>query len=199
VKGIFSAASKDDRDGGASFLHALAELWVRGVKVNVAAVTTAAPIASVPPIVMPRKVYWPVKSESAGKLAVQRSTREVSTAAALVEEVVESTTQSGVADIVISAVATASAYPKSALKPEMRLGEDLGFDSMMVADLAEELTKVIEGVQGIPQEILINSPTIADLIAFAENPAAYAGAGDVDDNAPLLRFAPTSGLRNPGG
>ncbi|MFT6400380.1 MAG: 7-keto-8-aminopelargonate synthetase-like enzyme/NADP-dependent 3-hydroxy acid dehydrogenase YdfG [Bradymonadia bacterium] len=191
VKGIFSAASKDDRDGGASFLHALAELWVRGVKVNVAAVTTAAPIASVPPIVMPRKVYWPVKSESAGKLAVQRSTREVSTAAALVEEVVESTTQSGVADIVISAVATASAYPKSALKPEMRLGEDLGFDSMMVADLAEELTKVIEGVQGIPQEILINSPTIADLIAFAENPAAYAGAGDVDDNAPLLRFAPT--------
>lgn len=191
VKGIFSAASKDDNDGGASFLHALGELWVRGVDIDVAAVTSEAPIASVPPIVMPRKVYWPVKAESAGKLSVQRSTREVTTAVEVAEAVVESNVLSGVAEIVISAVATASAYPKGALKPELRLGEDLGFDSMMVADLAEELTKSIDGVQGIPQEILINSPTIADLIAFAENPAAYAGVGDVNDNAPLFRFVPT--------
>ena len=190
-RGIFSAASKDDADGGASFLQCLAELWVRGVEVDAAAVISDALVASVPPSVMPRKVYWPVKAESAGTLSVQRSTREVSPVQdAAPEAAAQPSGPSGVAGIVIAAVATASAYPQGALKPEMRLGEDLGFDSMMVADLAEELTKQIEGVQGIPQAILIQSPTIADLIAYAENPAAFLGDEGEDDDAPLARFEP---------
>ena len=190
-KGIFSAASKDDNDGGSSFLQCLAELWVRGVEVDVKAVISDAAVASVPPTVMPRKVYWPVKSESAGALSVQHSTREVSVVQdAAVRAGGPAPRPSGVAGIVIAAVATASAYPQGALKPEMRLGEDLGFDSMMVADLAEELTKQIEGVQGIPQAILIKSPTIADLIAYAENPSAFLGDEGADDDAPLARFEP---------
>ena len=190
-RGIFSAASKDDSDGGASFLQCLGELWVRGVPIDATRVTSDATLASVPPTVMDRKDYWPIKAESAGSIRVQESTRAATAEADAVSQTPDATpAEAGIAGIVIAAVATASAYPKGALKPEMRLAEDLGFDSMMVADLAEELTKQIEGVQGIPQAILVNSPTIADLIAYAENPAAYAGEEDIDDDAPLSRFEP---------
>ena len=190
-RGILSAASKDDADGGASFLQCLGELWVRGVPVDAAKVTSIAPVASVPPTVMEREDYWPIKVESTGSIRVQASTRPAPIEAETVAETsAPLPADTGVASIVIAAVASASAYPQGALKPEMRLGEDLGFDSMMVADLAEELTKQIEGVRGIPQAILVNSPTIADLIAYAENPAAYAGDEDIDDDAPLARFEP---------
>ena len=41
--------------------------------------------------------------------------------------------------IVLAAVARASAYPLEALDPSMELMDQLGFDSMMLADLTERL------------------------------------------------------------
>ncbi len=198
-RGILSAASKEDGDGGASFLASLAELWVRGVDLDLSSVTAPSSLASVPPLVLPREEYWGVKRDGAIKLKLVGPTKSAGAAPAAMDVVAVAQEQApaattgpiDVSDLVVAAVARASAYPLAALKPEMRLVDDLGFDSMMVSDLAEELTKSIEGVQGIPQELLINSPTIQDLIDFARDPGVSAGADAGDDDAELYRYAPT--------
>ncbi|MFT7578580.1 MAG: acyl transferase domain-containing protein/7-keto-8-aminopelargonate synthetase-like enzyme [Myxococcota bacterium] len=185
-----SLASKDDEDGGASLLLTLGQLWTLGVDLDLDGVTAAAPVASVPPVVLPREDYWVVKDAPTTKMqlvAGSSAPRVAAKTASVVAAAAPST--SGVADIVIGAVARASAYPVEALRPGMKLGDDLGFDSMMVADLAEDLGKAIAGFQGIPQEILINSPTIQDIIDFAENPTvAGDGTSEADDEAPLSRW-----------
>lgn len=191
--GVLSVANKDDDDGGASLLEGLGQLWVRGVAVDVEAITAEAALASVPPVVLAREEYWIIKDAPAGRVELKLATRAAGAGGATAAREVAvapdepAAATSGVAELVMTAVARASAYPREALRPEMRLGDDLGFDSMMVADLAEELGKVIAGFSGIPQEILINSPTIADIIAYAEDPSAYASE-TVDDDAPLGRF-----------
>jgi acyl transferase domain-containing protein/7-keto-8-aminopelargonate synthetase-like enzyme/NAD(P)-dependent dehydrogenase (short-subunit alcohol dehydrogenase family) len=195
--GILSLASSEDRDGGASLLEGLAQLYVRGVDVDVSAFTGAAAVASVPPTVLPREDYWIIR-DTAQRPTLTAGSRDVAgqaqtpsaSAAPPAPAGSETPAESGQsrADRVLAAVARASSYPLHALRPEMKLGDDLGFDSMMVADLAEELSKVIPGVQGIPREILINSPTIQDIIDFAEAPTAMVAAAD--DDAPLRRFTP---------
>ncbi|MGM0578617.1 MAG: aminotransferase class I/II-fold pyridoxal phosphate-dependent enzyme [Myxococcota bacterium] len=198
-EGILSLASKEDRDGGASLLKSLADLWTRGVDVDVSMVTAGAPVASVPPTVFSRRDYWPVKDRgrrmklagpSAHLEAREEAREEAPKEAAVEAEAPASGSSGGVADVVLDAVARTSAYPREALRAEMTLGDDLGFDSMMVADLAEELSRSIPGLPGIPQELLINRPTIADLIAFADDPEAEPSEA-VDDDAPLSRFAPS--------
>ncbi|TNF25187.1 MAG: aminotransferase class I/II-fold pyridoxal phosphate-dependent enzyme [Deltaproteobacteria bacterium] len=213
---VLTIAGKEDADGGASVLDGLGQLWVRGVEMDLDAITAPAALASVPPLVLPREVYWVVKEGQgrAGKLdiAVPSGKAAAAKTATVEEPAAEAAPQAptggGTAEIVMNAVARASAYPREALRPDMKLGDDLGFDSMMVADLAEELSKAIAGFTGIPQEILINSPTIADIIAFADDPSRWAGADAGDDDAPLGRFGlrwvetplPTLGERElPGG
>jgi len=215
---ILTLAGKEDADGGASVLDGLGQLWVRGVELDLSPITAPAALASVPPLVLPREVYWIVKENQgrAGKLTISAPSAEALAAkqatvdGASDEEAAEAAPAGGseISEIVMTAVARASAYPREALRPTMRLGDDLGFDSMMVADLAEELGKAIAGFTGIPQEILINSPTIADIIAFAEDPSRWAGADAGDDDEPLGRFGlrwvetplPTTGARElPGG
>ncbi|MEZ4264925.1 MAG: aminotransferase class I/II-fold pyridoxal phosphate-dependent enzyme [Myxococcota bacterium] len=190
--GILSLASSEDHDGGASLLEGLAQLYVRGVPVDVSAFTAQAPVASAPPTVLPREEYWIIR-DTAQRPTLTAGSRDAAAPATAVatpsadQEIPAASGQSR-ADRVLAAVAKASSYPLHALRPEMKLGDDLGFDSMMVADLAEELTKVIPGVQGIPREILINSPTIQDIIDFAESPTAAVAAAD--DDAPLRRYTP---------
>jgi acyl transferase domain-containing protein/7-keto-8-aminopelargonate synthetase-like enzyme/NADP-dependent 3-hydroxy acid dehydrogenase YdfG len=193
-RGILSLASSDDNDGGASLLEGLAQLYVRGVDVDPTGFAAPAAPASVPPTVLPREVYWLIRDTAqrptltAGSQAV--SPPATASAAPLASGPAPAPSDAGPsrAERVLAAVSRASAYPLESLRPEMKLGDDLGFDSMMVADLAEELTKVIPGVQGIPREILINSPTIQDIIDFAESPTAVVPAAD--DDAPLSRYAP---------
>ena len=199
-----SLAGKEDDDGGASLLEGLGQLFVHGVEVDPTSITGLGPLASVPPVVLPRERYWivgdhpvdpvhlvtkgggKVKADAqAPKPAVKAESREQKP-----EVKVETKESDPLHDIVYAAVAKASAYPRAALKGAMKLGDDLGFDSMMVADLAEELRKNIPGFVGIPQELLINAPTIDDILAFAKSPAATAQKASVDDNAPLSAFSP---------
>ncbi len=196
-----SLASKDDGDGGASLLEGLGQLFVLGVDVDVLPITGASPIASVPPSILPREVYWIVgdrpvdaitlRTKSGTAKPSERAAEAPQAVVAKATEVVAAVDHDALADIVFAAVAKASAYPRAALKPTMKLGDDLGFDSMMVADLAEELRKQIEGFSGIPQEVLISGPTIADIVAFVKSPAATRAVVASDDNAPLARFRPT--------
>ncbi len=204
-----SLAGKDDDDGGASLLEGLGQLFVHGVEVDPLAITGESVLASVPPVILPRERYWvigerpvdPVQliAKGGGKVKNEPSAAGVHTAPKPVEQKVEAETRKPdatdatdkISDIVYAAVAKASAYPRAALRATMKLGDDLGFDSMMVADLAEELRKNIPGFTGIPQELLINAPTIDDIATFAKSPAATAAVAAIDDDAPLAAFAPT--------
>ena len=191
---VLTLAGKDDDDGGRSLLLGLGELFVRGVPVDASAVTSQAVIGAVPPERLAREEYWVIKDKAQGKLELvaaapdARADRAELRVASPAAESSTTGAAEGTSAIVMGAVARASAYPVDALRPEMTLTDDLGFDSMMMADLAEELRKAIPGLPGIPQELLINRPTIAALIAFCDDPGSIAPT--VDDDAPLQRFAP---------
>jgi len=209
-----SLASKEDGDSGASLLEGLGQLFTLGVDIDVLPITAPAEIASVPPLILPREVYWvvgdsPVDAVSlrtkhgvakpavspaaadAGKPGA-RAAAEPAKATVVTANLDITSNSDTISDAVFAAVAKASAYPRAALRPTMKLGDDLGFDSMMIADLAEELRKQIPGFVGIPQEVLISGPTIADIVAFAKSPAATAASVVAsDDNAPLKAYAPT--------
>lgn len=195
---ILSLASKDDADAGRSLLLGLGELYVRGVDVDAAALAAPGPVADLPPEILPREVYWVVKDSAQAKLKLEAvatpTAPEVDavplTVAGEEAAAADEPGASGVEALVIAAVARASAYPANALRADMTLADDLGFDSMMMADLVEELRKAIPGLPGIPQELLINGPTIADLVAFCEDPSSAEGA-EADDDAPLSRYAPS--------
>ncbi|MCA9517357.1 MAG: acyltransferase domain-containing protein, partial [Myxococcales bacterium] len=197
---VLPLAGNADDDGGASLLAGLAQLWVRGVALDLEAVTGPAQVVSVPPTVLPREPYWPIteaptlkveltagKAPAAGEAASDKAPAPVD-AKADKAPAKAAVVQDDVYNAVMAAVARASAYPRDALRAEMRLRDDLGFDSMMVADLVEDLTKSIPGFAGIPQEVLANQPSILDIIDYARNPTMGGAGGGGNDDAPLKRF-----------
>ena len=90
---------------------------------------------------------------------------------------------------VLAVISKVSAYPLSALGPSMSLVDDLGFDSLMVGDMATGLADAFPGLGGIPQELLINRPSVQDIIDFV----ATGGSGplDIDDDADLRAWQPS--------
>jgi len=194
-KGILSLASTDDADGGRSLLETLGRLWIAGVPVDVRAVVQPGLTASIPPAVYERQAYWAVKAEAqlplnmkgytprerkAPEPVVSTQPAEVAAAKPDVDEVTEK---------VIAVVAKVSAYPRNALKTSMTLIDDLGFDSLMVNDLASGLADAFPGMGGIPQELFINRPTVHDLIDFART-SGTAGPTAIRDDEPLQSYAP---------
>lgn len=214
-----SLAGKEDNDHGASLLEGLGQLFTAGVDLDPTSLIAPAPLASVPPTVLARERYWIVADQPVDAIALKTPGGLVKPGAGSHAKVPapsvgltvdgrgagESAEKSSgqpasapaaresdpLSDIVFAAVAKASAYPRAALRPTMKLGDDLGFDSMMVADLAEELRKQIPGFSGIPQELLINAPTIADIVAYVQSPGATTATVAVDDDRPLEGYAPT--------
>ncbi|TNE85927.1 MAG: aminotransferase class I/II-fold pyridoxal phosphate-dependent enzyme [Deltaproteobacteria bacterium] len=198
-KGIVSLAGMNDHDGGASLLEALARLYIAGVNVDVRPITAQAPLASVPPVVLPREEYWAIKDEPQLALNLQglnaepreRKERPVTAKNVEAPAVEEPVAADGdpIEEKVLGIVAKVSAYPRAALRVDMALVDDLGFDSLMVGDLATGLAEAFPGIGGIPQEMLINRPTVQDLVDFARG-QGQGGNVDVDDDAPLTAYAP---------
>ena len=204
-------ASRDDTDRGASLLEGLGQLFVHGVDIDVEAITAPATIASLPPTVLPREYYWIVgdrRVEALLDFGGKFGATAARPGAAAAAPAIAAKTDAGngapkveagppvdpLVEIVYAAVAKASAYPRAALRPKMKLSDDLGFDSMMVADFVEELRKQIPGFSGIPQDILVNQPTIQNIVDFVLSPEATAtqdGSSEADDNLPLRTFKPT--------
>lgn len=198
---VINLASNDDRDGGASLLSGLGALWTLGVDIDTSEFIAKAPLASVPPLVLPKEPYWAVKDKPSRHTTIDVKAMERRAADAALEAkadedteahtpAVEDTGADPIDHAVRVAVAKASAYPIDALEPTMRLMEDLGFDSMMTTDLIEELTQTIPGLGGIPQEFFIKSPTIADLVEYARSPDSDTVDADVD-HTPLSGFSLT--------
>jgi 8-amino-7-oxononanoate synthase len=194
-RGVLSLASTDDHDQGVSFLKTLARLWVEGVDIDSSVIAAPAPLASVPPVVLPRQVYWAVKDEPQLGLNLEGVSQRTAPAAPAPHKAAPTPAPQAdqgprdVATEVIRVVAKVSAYPAGALKPGMALVEDLGFDSLMVGDLATGLADAFPGLGGIPQELLINRPTVQDLIDYVST-AGRDAEEEADDDAPLAAWRP---------
>jgi 8-amino-7-oxononanoate synthase len=194
--GVFTLASLDDHDRGASLLDTLGALWVAGVDLDVRALSDAPTLASMPPSQLARETYWCIKDEPQRPLKLAGASareRTAPTPAPAPEPtpapINDAPTDDEATAGVLAVVAKVSAYPPAALRPAMRLVDDLGFDSLMVGDLSAGLAERFPELGGIPQELLINGPTIADLIAYVRTGGA--GPVETDDNEPLTRYRPT--------
>ena len=194
-RGILTLAGKQDDDGGRTVLETLAQLWTLGVDIDVTAITAAEPLPSLPPSVLPREDYWLIKDEvqlpievdgfvPKPRPAAPKPQAEQVNAPAVEEKASEDTVQ----DKVIGIIAKVSAYPRSSLRLEMTLVDDLGFDSLMVGDLATGLSEAFPSIDGIPQELLINRPTVSDMVEFART-AGQGPAVSYDDDAALTAYA----------
>ena len=98
---------------------------------------------------------------------------------------------------VLEAVAQISAFPPSAIRPEQTLVDDLGFDSLMLADLDAALGKAWPALGGLPRELFRRETRVTDLLAhvtaaLARGASAVAPAPARPEAAsPLLRHLPT--------
>ncbi len=186
AKAVLSLSGMSDDDGGRSVLEALAWLWCHGADLDRAALAAPHPVASVPAAELPRERYWPVKSKAQRKLHVAvADTAPHDEQAPAAEAPAAESSDDEVFDKVAAVVSKVSSYPLRALKPSQTLVDDLGFDSLMVADLATGLAEAFPGMGGLPQELMINRPTVQDLVDHVR----HAGDGPtVDDDAPLLAY-----------
>jgi acyl carrier protein len=99
---------------------------------------------------------------------------------------------------VLRVVAKVSAFPLDALRVEQRLLDDLGFDSLMLAELSTKLGEAVPGFTGIPRSLFATSPTVADLVRHVEGAEATGVALTVPDRElalyrPFPRPAPLTG------
>lgn len=194
-RAVLPLASMEDDDGGRSLLDTLAQLFTRGVDVDATSVTGQATVASLPAAVLPREPYWPIKDRKQRTLKIRGQAppprQETATEPTPPVEPppqqaeVPSSSADPIVDKVLGVVARVSAYPLDSLGPDLALVQDLGFDSLMVGDLATGLAEAFPGMAGIPQELLIGRPTVADIIDHVKG----AGRSEVsaDDDATPLR------------
>ncbi len=192
-RGVLTLASLEDDDGGFSLLDTLAFLWTSGVDLEVDSICGAKAPATVPPSVLPRESYWAISHKPTRRLKLEGASaarhRALPEAPEAAPEPIAASDADPVLEGVLAVVSKVSAYPRRALKTSMKLVEDLGFDSLMVGDLATKLAEAFPAIGGIPQELLLNGPTVQDLVDLVNNGGAV--ADEVDDDAPLLRWRPT--------
>ncbi len=201
VRSIVSLSNLDDADGGKAVLEALGRLWCEGVDLDTRPITGQAPIVSLPPQELPREAYWPIKDDVLRQLQLDKAVgaaravrdegaAEVPAGApAAAEAPPEAEAPDDVYEKVADVVARVSSYPRQSLRAEQSLVDDLGFDSLMVADLATGLAESFPGLGGLPQELLLNRPSV-QAIAEHVRTAGTGGPQAVDDDEPLESYAP---------
>ena len=188
--GILTLASMDDQDQGSSLLKTLAKLWVRGVNVDLKKTVYQAEIASVPPSILPREDYWCVKGQAQMKLRLEAGTgRPIEVAEVAEEAPAPINVEDPVLDRLLDVVSKVSAYPKNSLQTGMSLTNDLGFDSLMVGDLATGIAEAFPGLGGIPQELFINNPSVQDLADYINTGGDGSQVSEAADNDPLNSYA----------
>ena len=195
AQAVLSLSGLDDADQGRAVLEAIAWLWVRGVDLDTRPITAPAAVSSLPPQELPRERYWPVKERATRQLALDKAlgTAQAAPAPAVAAEPAPADTSApadeseATYERVADVVARVSSYPRAAVRPDLSLVDDLGFDSLMVGDLATGLAEAFPGLGGLPQELLLNRPTVQ---AIAEHVQQSRGGTtvQVDDNEPLRSY-----------
>jgi 8-amino-7-oxononanoate synthase len=199
AKAVLTLGSRDDNDGGRSILSTLGWLYVFGVPLDLHGLLGSGEVVTVPPTILPRQEYWAIGSKPARGLDVGQGVQpgiaarleaETVPTAQVVPNPEDAGSERTTLSEVIALVARVSSYPKAAIKPGSTLIDDLGFDSIMVGDLATAMTEAFAGVDGLPQELLINRPTVQDLVDHVDQSQGEGNAAQ-DDNAPLLDYTAT--------
>jgi 8-amino-7-oxononanoate synthase len=194
VRAVLTLGGRDDDDSGSQILRTLAWLFVHGAPVDPSALTADATPACLPPTPRARQVYWPIHHDKPTRRLDLGSKRVARTAppaeAAPAQPAVDAAPDHTTDTKVVQIIARVSSYPTAAIRPESVLVDDLGFDSLMVADLGTGLADAFPGLGGLPQELLINRPTVADIVGHVTATLMGPGAADTDDDAPLLPFVP---------
>ena len=88
-------------------------------------------------------------------------------------------------DRVLDIVAEVSAFPKGSLRTSQKLVDELGFDSLMVADLGTGLDKAYPALGGLPQTLFSTKTTVGDLAAHVVKALESGATADVATDAPL--------------
>ncbi|MDP2316993.1 MAG: aminotransferase class I/II-fold pyridoxal phosphate-dependent enzyme [Pseudomonadota bacterium] len=204
---ILSVASEGSSGGehdGLGLLRVLARLAADGHRVDLTAFGEG--LASLPPTPFTTQKYW-VISEGAGRASADfvyggsgvlgQGGEPPRNAPPEVADVVAST-DDDIQARVLRVVAKVSAFPLDALRVEQRLLDDLGFDSLMLAELSTKLGEAVPGFTGIPRSLFATSPTVADLVRHIEGAEGSTVALTEPDRdlalyRPVLRAAPLTG------
>jgi 8-amino-7-oxononanoate synthase len=80
----------------------------------------------------------------------------------------ESASRASIAPAVTLAIGRVTGHATSELRLEQRLASDLGFDSLMFAELGGELDSVFRDRGKVPEQFASDNPTIGEVIAFLE-------------------------------
>jgi len=94
---------------------------------------------------------------------------------------------------ILATVARISAFPEGTLKLEQSLTGELGFDSLMLVELDQDIGKAWPKLGGLPRELFTPKTTIGDIVAHvtkALESAPAAAAEAPKDAGPVRRFVP---------
>ncbi len=147
---------------------------------------TAAPSAPVPvPIELPKPSSVEVKVPNLSNLVAAKATPPPAPAPAPKSDEVRGR--------VFASVARISAFPQDTLKAEQSLTGELGFDSLMLVELDQDIGKAWPKLGGLPRELFTPKTTIGDIVAYVTQaldkaPAVESAAPAVQ--LPVQRFAP---------
>ncbi|MDP2308014.1 MAG: aminotransferase class I/II-fold pyridoxal phosphate-dependent enzyme [Pseudomonadota bacterium] len=194
---ILSVASDAETDG-LGLLRVLARLAADGHRIDLTGFGEG--LASLPPTPFSTQSYWVIQDTArASAEFVYGAKGAVETASAPVAaEVVDASPDDDLRARVLRVVSKVSAFPLDALRVEQRLLDDLGFDSLMLAELSTKLGEAVPGFTGIPRSLFATSPTVADLVRHIEGAEASTVALTEPDRElvlyrPVPRLAPLSG------
>ncbi len=166
-----------EKEASEALLSALGEMVVIGIPLNLSPLFANAHVASLPSPPFPTRPYWVIsKSHRAERTEILPPTIDVGTAAVSEPEEVESAfgapISPGVASgneieprqKVLDLIVQLTAFPMEGLKPELRFGADLGFDSLMWMDLYDALLAAVPETRDLPESLIRADTTVGDLM-----------------------------------
>ncbi|MFZ5479924.1 MAG: aminotransferase class I/II-fold pyridoxal phosphate-dependent enzyme [Myxococcota bacterium] len=198
---ILSVAG-DEADGGVGLLRVLAWCAAHGHRVDLPAFGIG--LATLPPTPLQTEEYWAVQNVEQKSLAFTVHAREATSPAPVATTETRVATEDDVRARVLKVIAKVSAFPVDSLRGEQRLLNDLGFDSLMAAELSTKLTEEVPGFGGIPRSLIASSPTVDDLVRHVEGGGAETIAltdptRELETYHTVLVPAPLSGLTRAAG
>jgi 8-amino-7-oxononanoate synthase len=98
--------------------------------------------------------------------------------------------------LLLDIVAAVSAFPRGELRSSHRLVADLGFDSLMIVEMAGKASDAFPGLKGLPKTLFAGETTIADVAAHVKQTVGAAGAiahAPLQEASaePIERYAPS--------
>jgi 8-amino-7-oxononanoate synthase len=90
-------------------------------------------------------------------------------------------------------LAKVSSFPIEQITPDLHLGDELGFDSLMMVEMYAGLTEAFPQASHLPQSLLKNETTVGELLrALAEAAGPSVAAVETSEPAEIQRYAVTT-------